>query len=253
MADGKKGGLFSGLNDKLHEIAPFAFEDDGSKPAAKPAAPAPTIGAPQPSPPAYPPQGYPQPPQPQGGPYSGTVVYPFGTSSAAEPVDEKTMGVVSDGVFKMDRTGQPSTYMRFMKMWEALGKGDPAQALKAMQAMDPSITPARILQDIDGHLHNLDGVRADAAQSFAAAEQDALGGADAKLKSLNEAQTQGQADIDRIQKEIAARTGEIQQVTSQRVIDEQNINRAKARTEAAEASVQQTLEHMRQVFTSLPQ
>jgi chromosome segregation ATPase len=103
-----------------------------------------------------------------------------------------------------------------------------------------------------GHLQRLDGVAAKAATDFEAAAQERLGGADAQLTQLQQANDAATAEIARHQKESAERMTQMAQIQQQRATDEQAIGRAKAKTEAASASVKQTLMSMQAMLSSLP-
>lgn len=188
---------------------------------------------------------------------SGTTPYTFGTDtvpplgSNPEPVDDKILAVINDGVFT-DIDGRTSRFLMFQKMFETLGRPiDPTIALKALQVNDPSFTPANILQDILAHQKLLDAVTATADQDIQEAATERLGGADAKIKQLQEANQQAQAEIERHQKETSERIGKIAECQTQRATDEAAISRAKSRTDSAASSVRAQLQGMQQLFTNL--
>ena len=188
---------------------------------------------------------------------SGTTPYTFGTGavppvgSNPEPVDDKILAVINDRVFT-DIDGRTSRFLMFQKMFETLGRPiDPTIALKALQVNDPSFTPANILQDILTHQKLLDAVTATADKDIQEAATERLGGADAKIKQLQEANQQAQAEIERHQKETSERIGKIAECQTQRATDEAAISRAKSRTDSAASSVRAQLQGMQQLFTNL--
>jgi hypothetical protein len=225
-----KGGFLDKLKDEL-------FESDSPKATPAPKS-APVASAP---PPAAPPV------------ISGTTPYTFGTTpmpaSGPAPIDADAMAAVNDGVFG----GGDTHYTHFMKMFDVMGRpADPTVVLKAMQAMDGTITGAAILKDINDHLSRLDAVTAKATSDFDAVAQQRLGGADTTLAQLQQANDAAAAEIARHNKETADRMTQIAQVTQQRATDEVAITQAKAKTEAAEAAVKQQLTGMQALFSALP-
>ena len=228
MADNKKTSLFGSLADKIKSEL---FEE--TIPTAKTAVEPEKV-------------------------VSGTTPYTFGTGavpppvgSNPEPVDDKILAVINDGVFT-DIDGRTSRFLMFQKMFETLGRPiDPTIALKALQVNDPSFTPANILQDILAHQKLLDAVTAKADQDIREAATERLGGADAKIKQLQEANQQAQAEIERHQKETSERIGKIAECQTQRATDEAAISRAKSRTDSAASSVRAQLQGMQQLFTNL--
>lgn len=241
MADGKKGGgLFGNLGERLaHEL----FEDDGKTSSAKPTVTSsPAAAAPPP-------------------PLTGTMPYTFGTGAdpalssipgAPEPLNEDAVKAISGAVFVDLPTGK-SRYLTYQNMSTALGHpADPSVPLKALQVSDPTMSVGAIATDINAHLSLLEQVTAKAESDFASAAQDKLGGADAAIQKLNDANANAQAEIARHQQETTDRIAQIAQLQQQRSADEVAINRARAQTQAAEAAVKTSLLAAQQVFANIP-
>jgi hypothetical protein len=248
MAPAKGKGFLGNLADKIsHEL----LEDDGSAPKSTSAATAAPAPAPAPAPTSY----MPGVSGPAPTVASGTMPYTFGTggvTGAPEPLDPKALEAVQAGVFT-NIGNQPSRYLLFMKMYENLGKpADLTVPLHALQVMDPSLTAAAILQDIQAHLKMLDDVETKAGTDLDGAASDVLGGADKQIADLQAANVNAQSEIERHQKEMAERIGQITQLQTQRANDDANISRAKAHTAAAVSVVRSQLQSMQTTFSNLP-
>ena len=231
------------LDNIKHEL----FDDDGSaKPAAKPVAKS-AIPA-QPAAHPYTPVTFTADPPavPSAPSYTG-VTMPQAAAPTAEAMD-----MVKKSVY-IDFPTHKSQYLMFMKMWEATGKSpDPHLALNALQAVSETPpTPTSILTDISGHIALLETVCQNAANEFANAAQQKLGGADAQIKALDDADAAAAAEIARHQQETINRSQQRLALQQARATDESAIANGKQNVELAEAAVHQELLTMQTLFTNL--
>jgi hypothetical protein len=175
----------------------------------------------------------------------------FQSQPAVQPLDEATVKLIQDSVYR-PLAGRPSQYLAFVKVWEALGRPQNIEmALNALKAMDSNVNAASILTDIEGHINLLDQACQKADSDFTNAAQQQLGGKDAQIEALNDANQTAMSEIERHQREVAERITQITALQQERAATDTAIQQAKARTDAAEDAVRGQLTSMAQLFSNL--
>jgi hypothetical protein len=230
---GKGKSLFSGIKDML-------VEDDGSE-TAQPESQSTTGKAfnniPNLSTPAQP---LPMPP-----------VYVQPTS--APMVDQAALEAVRSSALAPVLSGRPSFYVLFINMYEALGRPtNVTPVLAALKVANPSATKDAILADLAAHQGLLDNAANGAKSEYDRMAQEQLGGNDAEIAKLDEANRNAQAEIDRHTREIAERSARRQELQSQRLNAEAKINAARDKAANAVIAVQNELKTMQQLIAVAP-
>ena len=176
------------------------------------------------------------------------VAAPAAPSTA--DIDPEALQTVKTAVYAANVAGRPSKFILFLNMWERLGRpADPNMAIGALNVTIPDLTTQTVVADLDQHTILLDNTAAAAKQTFDTISTQRLGGNDAEIDQLLAADKAADDEIARHTREKAERSARLTALTTERSETGAKLDRARARTTAAEALVRTELTTMKQILS----
>jgi peptidoglycan hydrolase CwlO-like protein len=160
--------------------------------------------------------------------------------------DQEKLRALTDQVYAI-----PSNYVAFKRVRDTLNNtNDLRQVLSLMQAVNPGITSAKILADIDQHLGIIATKRNEFNNAIAQTREARISGPTREMGDLTQANQQAAQEIERIQRQIADRQARITQLQATIADANRAIAEGENRFTAIEDQLKSPLVQAKQILSS---